>query len=255
MVNDGKEPMGKLLRLRTRVLHRLTAEHLVGRKADCALVLDTHATSTLHALLRWDGQGWSVRDLSSRNGTYVNHLRVTAPTRLREKDMLCFGDLGDVWSMVSTAGPGRPRSCRAPVPTAPVTRATLRRATATFRVSRDQETVSLIVRHDGVIHRLASFAANEVLLVLARARIDDRAADRATPADVAEHGWVEFDTLLSRCGLDPRNERHRSRLRNWIRECRRRFRGLGFVDAQNIVERRAPRGPVRLGVGELVIES
>lgn len=44
----------------------------VGRDPDCALVLDDPKVSKLHAVLRWDGEGWRLEDLGSKNGTSLN---------------------------------------------------------------------------------------------------------------------------------------------------------------------------------------
>jgi hypothetical protein len=50
---------------------------LVGRSHGCAIVYDEPSVSRAHAALRRRDGGWSVVDLGSTNGTYVNGLRVT----------------------------------------------------------------------------------------------------------------------------------------------------------------------------------
>lgn len=52
---------------------RLLARHVIGRRpGSCDLVLDDPLCSSHHAELAWDGALWTVRDLGSRNGTWLN---------------------------------------------------------------------------------------------------------------------------------------------------------------------------------------
>ncbi len=87
--------------------HTLSAEHLVGRGNACHLRLSSKLASLSHAELRWTGAVWEVRDLNSRNGTYVNG------TKLDQGDewaliagmTLAFGDPDDTWILISTDAP------------------------------------------------------------------------------------------------------------------------------------------------------
>jgi DNA-binding CsgD family transcriptional regulator len=64
----------------------------VGRGADNDVALPWDRTvSTLHAVLQRYPSGWSVRDLGSTNGTFVNNARVTAEQRLRNGDEVTVG--------------------------------------------------------------------------------------------------------------------------------------------------------------------
>lgn len=49
---------------------------LVGRAPDAAVFLDDVTVSRHHAEFRHGSSGWSVRDVGSLNGTYVNRVRV-----------------------------------------------------------------------------------------------------------------------------------------------------------------------------------
>jgi len=63
----------------------LTADRLLmGRSPECGLVLDTGAVSRQHAELVREDQAFILNDLQSRNGTYVNGNRITAPTPLTD---------------------------------------------------------------------------------------------------------------------------------------------------------------------------
>jgi len=65
----------------------------IGRGEGCAILLDARSVSRLHALvqLRDDG-GFSLVDLGSRNGSFVNKRRVSLPVLLADDDRLVFGD-------------------------------------------------------------------------------------------------------------------------------------------------------------------
>jgi pSer/pThr/pTyr-binding forkhead associated (FHA) protein len=50
----------------------------IGREVGCGIMLaQDGVVSRNHAELTWDGRNWVVRDLSSRNGLWVNGIRVT----------------------------------------------------------------------------------------------------------------------------------------------------------------------------------
>jgi hypothetical protein len=54
--------------------------HVLGKSG--TLVLDDAAVSTRHAQLAFDGRGWLLTDLESRNGTWVDGRRLDGPTYL-----------------------------------------------------------------------------------------------------------------------------------------------------------------------------
>jgi hypothetical protein len=54
----------------------LRARHLVGRSRSCHLRLERATVSAEHAVLWWTGERWLVRDLGSRNGTWVDGERL-----------------------------------------------------------------------------------------------------------------------------------------------------------------------------------
>lgn len=73
----------------------LRSERLVvGRGAEAHIRLDPDrdlAVSGMHAELRKIGDRWIVRDLDSRNGTFLNGRRIEEPTALEAGDTLRFG--------------------------------------------------------------------------------------------------------------------------------------------------------------------
>lgn len=64
---------------------------LIGRGADCQLILDDDYVSTRHARIVHGENGVYVEDLGSTNGTYVNGQRITAPTSLTLADSVRIG--------------------------------------------------------------------------------------------------------------------------------------------------------------------
>lgn len=85
-VRRGRPP-GRLLvtqgRLAGTSLPLGSSPILIGRAPDSTLVLDDDYASARHARLVPDGAGqWSVEDLGSTNGTYLDRTRVTSLTPL-----------------------------------------------------------------------------------------------------------------------------------------------------------------------------
>lgn len=64
-----------------------------GRTAENAVIIDDGYTSSSHAEIVRDGDGWLVRDLGSTNGTFVNGRQVRGQTRIRPGDEIAFGNV------------------------------------------------------------------------------------------------------------------------------------------------------------------
>jgi anti-anti-sigma regulatory factor len=93
---------------RGTVLSVRQAPWTIGRDETCRLRCLTEVVSRVHAQLEPDGQlGWQIRDLGSRNGTFVNDVRIEAPRRLAEGDRIRIGPLGCTVSLgpPATAAP------------------------------------------------------------------------------------------------------------------------------------------------------
>lgn len=73
----------------TWVLHG--AEQLMGRSSQCTLVVDDSFVSGRHARFAPTSHGWSVEDLGSTNGTWVNGEQVSGPQVLRAGDHVAVG--------------------------------------------------------------------------------------------------------------------------------------------------------------------
>ena len=64
---------------------------MIGRGADCQLILDDDYVSTRHARVATGENGIYIEDLGSTNGTYVNGQRITAPTTITLADTVRIG--------------------------------------------------------------------------------------------------------------------------------------------------------------------
>jgi len=80
-------PKGKNIR-QVNIKGSLTT---IGRKEGNSLVLDSDRVSRTHAVIDWDGDHYTVIDTGSRNGTFVNGVRVRRQP-LRNGDMISIGD-------------------------------------------------------------------------------------------------------------------------------------------------------------------
>jgi pSer/pThr/pTyr-binding forkhead associated (FHA) protein len=53
-------------------------ENRIGRAADCSIVIQGSTVSSRHAVIYKEGGAWYIKDLGSKNGTYVRGNRITA---------------------------------------------------------------------------------------------------------------------------------------------------------------------------------
>ena len=63
---------------------------LLGRAGECDLILDASDVSRKHAAIQRDQEGWTIADLGSRHGTFVNRQRI-ASRRLDDGDQITLG--------------------------------------------------------------------------------------------------------------------------------------------------------------------
>lgn len=76
-------------------VHRLEAKTAIGRTpiARGISILDG-SVSRRHAEIRRTENAWEVADVGSSNGTRINEQPVSAPTTLKDRDRLTFGNVG-----------------------------------------------------------------------------------------------------------------------------------------------------------------
>jgi hypothetical protein len=96
---DGSRERGRR-RYRLRVVEpperrgetlELPDEVTLGRAPGCGIRLEDPYTSSLHARISRRDQTLWIEDLGSTNGTWVNAVRVTGPTKLGRGDLVQVG--------------------------------------------------------------------------------------------------------------------------------------------------------------------
>lgn len=80
---------------------------LVGRSRSCDLVLSAGDVSGEHAVVQWSADHWELRELGSRNGSFVDGTRLAAGERaaLQVGTRLRFGRLAPVWTLEDVGPP------------------------------------------------------------------------------------------------------------------------------------------------------
>ena len=71
----------------------IDGKNLIGRLADCAVVVSDGNTSRHHAQIHRAGSGFVISDLGSTNGTFVNGERLIADHRLADGDIVTLGSI------------------------------------------------------------------------------------------------------------------------------------------------------------------
>jgi hypothetical protein len=86
---------------------QLEPELLVGRAPTCALRLDLRYVSAQHAVLRFTAGRWGVKDLGSRNGTFVDGRRIRPghDVSIEKGARLAFGKLEEQWELADDSPP------------------------------------------------------------------------------------------------------------------------------------------------------
>jgi DNA-binding winged helix-turn-helix (wHTH) protein len=74
-----------------RSLALADGDHIAGRDDSCAIVIDADTVSRRHARITVISGTATAEDLDSTNGTHVNGVRVSGPTRLNPGDELSLG--------------------------------------------------------------------------------------------------------------------------------------------------------------------
>lgn len=91
----------------TRARVVLLARHIVGRSRLSHLRLGEPSVSAEHAMLCWNGRGWELHDLGSRNGTTLDGRRLAPGERapIACGAVVSFGTGGPRWRLVNDGAP------------------------------------------------------------------------------------------------------------------------------------------------------
>ena len=100
--------MATLKRAGDGSIHVVPAQCLVGRSASCTLRVDDPYVSSEHAKLVWTGAHWTIRDLGSRNGTFIDGKRLEPgkPVPIHEGAAIGLGEPKAGWSLADAGAPG-----------------------------------------------------------------------------------------------------------------------------------------------------
>ncbi|MES2640498.1 MAG: FHA domain-containing protein [Myxococcota bacterium] len=296
---------GRRILLRTRTL--------IGRSPAADLQLERAAVSGEHACIVWVEGAWWVRDLGSRNGTWVggDQLAPGQERRLERGARIHFASQDDPWVLEEDAPPslaacavvggevrvaigsvlalpseqdpiatiyahgagpdgvgfwiaelpdgvqhvedrdivvvdGRAWRLVLPGPTVGTVDARVAQQEAPpclrFVVSLDEEHVELWFEQGAERVSLGARAHNELLLVLARRRLEDEGSPES------EQGWIYRDELMAALRIDlPQLNLLVFRARKVL------DRAPGALGAA-LIERRSSTGQLRIGVGRIEIE-
>lgn len=93
-----------VLRVSGDTNHPLGTESIIGRSRRCEIRLEGASVSSRHALMRWTGSAWELRDLGSRNGTWVDGTRLAPGVRVVVTEQTAVR-VGDVVLTIVDDGP------------------------------------------------------------------------------------------------------------------------------------------------------
>jgi hypothetical protein len=283
----------------------LGSRTLVGRAPGCELQLDDPRVSGEHATVWWTGLGWSVRDLGSRNGTWVDGRRLepgeAAPLRAGatlsfagDEAQYVLEDDGPPVAWARSDGGARVQGSGTllALPDAAAPAVTVYRATGGWLaesaegtvpvgtgrtvqaegsewilslpdalpptvetagppslddivlrliVSRDEETVELVLQTPAGERSLGCRSHLDTVLYLARRRL----ADGHLPEPV--QGWVLVEQALDELRITE------NRLNVHVYRMRQQLAEAGIDDAHRVIERRPRAMQLRLGTARVEV--
>ena len=109
------DPVWGTLQVNSREIPLRMLSPNIGRDAKADIVLDDPSISYIHAQLVRQGDDAYLRDLGSRNGTYVNGQLISVPHRLAHGDRIKLGETSLVFRSGSSPAPRKEASEPAPV--------------------------------------------------------------------------------------------------------------------------------------------
>lgn len=99
--------MGSMKHRTTGAVVTLYPRQLVGRSAAAELRLADGLCSSRHCEITWKGGAWTIRDLNSRNGTWLDGRRLGPADRAQVEPgaLVAFGNPADPWEIVEVGEP------------------------------------------------------------------------------------------------------------------------------------------------------
>jgi len=220
---------------RAGAVHRLgTTPVVAGRLGDAHLRMDPHrdlAASGRHALFFPTQGGWSVRDLGSTNGTWVNDRRLSANHALAEGDRVRLGSDGPLLVFHAGTPAATPVTEKSPAPHHRLGRgiwiagavAVIALSSGTYLAGR------LSTRRDWERERSALEARTDSMLDLAQSRVAEMQAANDSLARTRDQNVESLELRVS--GLLEALQQSESEVRA-LRGSLQAARGEGLDDDQ-----------------------
>lgn len=98
--------MGTIRETATGRTRLLESDNLIGR-ANGSLTLPEPYVSGVHAEIRWNGSIWELKDLGSRNGTFLDGRRIepSVGCKITRGSRIGIGKTQQEWEMIDDSGP------------------------------------------------------------------------------------------------------------------------------------------------------
>ena len=84
------------------------AEAIIGRASSNQIVIRSDQASRRHSRIVWTDDGWSVEDLGSRNGTFLNGAKITGVAPLSDLDVIELAGFAITFTHRIEGGRGQP---------------------------------------------------------------------------------------------------------------------------------------------------
>jgi pSer/pThr/pTyr-binding forkhead associated (FHA) protein len=216
--------------------------YILGRDETATIPLQDGQVSRKHAKIAYLGPGYLIEDLGSRNGTFVNGLRVVSPVHLRNGDTIQIGGINVIFQQSVETRTPPPRFQSTSIPSGPLSTnmpeseeqrrikiATLWAEAQAARSQRKWETeiadLEVILSLDPTFDK----ARNE--LSYAKTQLKASALYAEAQAAQARNDW---DTALIKLQAILNLEPGHTIIREEIQQVQRRQRAAGLYDeAQN----------------------
>lgn len=80
------------------------SENVIGRDSAAVVWIDDASVSRRHARIVLDGDGATIEDLGSKNGTFVRGRKIEKPARLADRDVIKIGPARLVFRLLKKTG-------------------------------------------------------------------------------------------------------------------------------------------------------
>ena len=72
---------------------KINGSIIIGRSNICDVMIDNTTVSRQHFAMEYDGESIYIQDLNTKNGTYLNGVKLTHKRRIEKEDKIRVGSL------------------------------------------------------------------------------------------------------------------------------------------------------------------